>query len=360
MTLSPRLHLPFVCSLAAALSTLALGARAQTGYLYGSSFGDSNSSGGIFKVNVQTDSVESWHEVNDQNGNPGVADGIAVDGGGRVLYSALGATGEFRAYNPSTGDDSLLFSTLGTPLDVVVEPGGATALVSVQSLTNPSSSAIYRVNMGPTPSATAFIPVPADGLAYVGPALFANITTVQSSNNVSQIAQYDPVSGALVRSAAPANGPGRLDGLTFDAYTGLLFAASQAGQGIYAIDPVTLAFTFIALDDKAKALDSRVQGIGALDGITSDGAGNLYIAGGQNDRIYRYRLTDKADPTQGDLTQLAADVGNVDDVVWVAGASGVGVVPEGSSLALLLAGAIPMAAGAVLSRRRRRTTGATD
>jgi len=248
----------------------------------------------------------STHSTTPLFSTVGEPDSLLFDtSGNNILYTNLG-NHEVRMYNRTTHLDSQLAGGFTLPADLALEPGGGSVLVS-----DYLGGSIYRINLstqqvhqlgnyGGNPQ----------GMAYDGSGrLFANLGT-RSYGATSFLAELDPVTGAIIRQTAPQYS---LDGLIFDPFSKELFATSTYGQGIFQIDPNTLAVSPLP---NSTGVD--------LDGLTSDGAGNLYIAG-DTYGIYRYNLATHT------LVQDTSALG-IDDL---APDSGLGSTPEPGTLTLL-------------------------
>jgi sugar lactone lactonase YvrE len=107
-----------------------------------------------------------------------------------------------------------------------------------------------------------------DGIAYDP---YGNLYAVAGHNTIIQI---NPVTGAILNTLVlePHHGINGGDGMTYDSYTGSLWAthAGTTGNGLLQI-PITAAglgstFSFYP-----------TPRVNAPDGIKSDGKGNLYI-----------------------------------------------------------------------------------
>jgi streptogramin lyase len=279
-------------------------ASAET--LYGTSVEGQN----IFSYDTVTNTVTTIVSL------PGKSpDTMVFDSGGRIIYTSV-YSGEVRRYDPASHADVLIASGLSNPADLLLDPGGNSILVSEYgggridriNLTTFALSALCTTscNYGPNP----------EGLAYDGSGrLFANLGAREGGATAKFVAELDPLTGQILHQSAGLNS---LDGLTFDTVTGKLFAASLYGNGIYEIDPNTLLAT------------TRMFGsIPNPDGITSDGAGNLFLAARGNFNIYRYNIAGNT------LTGLTSVYG-LDDL---APAAGLGApIPEPETYAMLLAG----------------------
>jgi hypothetical protein len=122
-----------------------------------------------------------------------------------------------------------------------------------------------------------------------------------------------------------------LDGLTFDSFTGHLWATVRDSQQLLEIDPANLAnFTLHATGDPAIHLD----------GISTDNAGNLFYTSNSTGLIYEYNILSAS------IVYRSPIIVGLDDIAPLAGLGG--GVPEPASLSLLAIGI-----GGFMIRRRR-------
>jgi hypothetical protein len=244
-------------------------------------------------------------------------DSVMFDSSGDVIYSTVTfGNGEVVKYNPITMASTILASGLTNAADMVLEPGGNSMLVS-----DYGSGIIDRINLI-TPSTTPLVSSLGnpEGLAYVGNKLFANIGYRYGGATGKEVAQIDPVTGAILATSPGLNS---LDGLTYDSYSGLLYASSLFGNLVYSINPNNLSIVQIAT--------GTLGVVPGPDGIASDGIGNIFIASSDSigdSHVYQLDLINNT------LTQGAL-VNGLDDL---APASGGGSIPEPPSLALLSLG----------------------
>ena len=223
-------------------------------------------------------------------------DSLIVDSSGRILYTTQ-KIGTVSIFDPSTGSNSMIVGGLAYPRDLIFDPGQASILVS-----NFGKGEIDRVNLVTgtlTPLVTKLGTV--DGLAY-GPKgqLFAVI------NHHTQIAQINPATGAIVKTLTVVTNHTvsyfGLDGLTYDPYTGHLWA-TDVGTGANCLVEIGTGLTTFKLH--------QVGNLPTPDGIVSDGHGNLYI-GVNLAKVFAYNI-----PT--DTITAKVKVKNVDDVALVPG-----------------------------------------
>ena len=257
---------------------------------------------------------------------PSAADSLIFDGAGRIIYTQL-YTGELRRFDPFTNTDTLIATGFNEPADLTLEPGGNSVLVSEYL-----GGKIDRVNLNTNVVTTLLSPgLNPEGLTYdASGRLFANLGYRYGGPTGKYVAQIDPVTGAILATSA---GMDSLDGLTFDPYTGMLFASSLFSNGVVEIDPNNLN----------SATNHFFGSLNLPDGITSDGAGNIWIASAGDSHIYQFNLGANT------LTQNALVVG-LDDLAPASGLGSLHSTPEPGSVALLLAAGLVVGR---LSRRRR-------
>jgi sugar lactone lactonase YvrE len=236
-------------------------------------------------------------------------DSLFFDPSGRIIYDELD-NGTVMAFNPKTLSNVLLASNIAQPIDMALEPNQSTFLVSAAS-----SNSLVRVSLaGGTVGSPLNLSGRPDGIIYDNTGrLFVNISSGFQNNN-SQVVQLNPTTGAVI--ATSGNTGIFLDGLTYDSFSGFLYASDYNNGKILKINPNTLTFT--DLTPLGAALNQP-------DGITSDGLGNLYIASRNNATVIQYNIATNTD------TAIAM-INGLDDL---APAAGLGApVPEPSSLVL--------------------------
>ena len=280
--------------------------RADAILLYGTDLNN----GHIVTIDTATNAVRNIANV------PG-PDSLLFDSQGRIIYSAY-TTGQIRRYDLTAHTDTLLASGFSRPVDIALEPGLNSLLITEQS-----GNKIDRLDL--TTNAVSLLrrtPGSANGIVYDNTGrLFASI----SSNTLAQI---DPITGATLQSFSGLS----VDGLTFDAKTGKLYGAVQGAGKIYSFNPNSLA-----------SGGTTVVNVPGPDGVVTDSDGNLYIAARGDFHVYTYN------PFTGSLVR-GASVPGLDDL---APASGLGApVPEPGSLALLMGSAV-CGTGLLLRRRRK-------
>jgi hypothetical protein len=220
--------------------------------------------------------------------------------GGNILYSLNTSSNDsVHQFNPATHTDTLLHAGYHEARDVTLEPGGKTVLLS-----NFFGGTIDRIDLNTKTSAplSALPTGNYDGTAYDAAGhLFA-------MQNQTNLVQLDPTTGAVLKSIAMTTG----DGLTFDPVTGDLFVA-RIGKGF--VTEVTTGLQVV------KNIGSN---LGPLDGIESDGLGNLFVA---SYTVGVYKINVAA----GMVTDFTS-VPGIDDIIPLVG---LGAAPEPSTLTLL-------------------------
>jgi len=197
-------------------------------------------------------------------------DGVILGPYEQIIYALAGA-GEVHSFNPYTKTDTTLATGLSSPVNIVLEPGCKSILVSDIGVNK-----IFRIMLA-NHSLTTFYSGPdkMEGLVYTAAGqLFANDNQL---NAVVELADT-----GLIIAQTPSNSPLTApDGLTYDALTNALYATSNTGQLIYRVSTDLSTVTIIAFP---------VAPI--LEGIVSDGQGNLYVVGvnGTTSTIFKYTI----------------------------------------------------------------------
>src|SRR5579871_627523 len=179
--------------------------------------------------------------------------GVVVGPFQEIIYAL--ATGQVHMFNPYNNSDTLLVSGLTTPLDVVMDPGCKSFLIS-----DPGANKIYRFTFAGNVLSTFYSGDNIRGIVYdTGGNLFANDLTLNA------VIQFS--TGGVIVNQTPSSSPlTAADGLTYDAKTRNLFATSSTAQVIYQITDSLLTVTTIPFAHGP-----------VLEGISSDGQGNLYV-----------------------------------------------------------------------------------
>jgi DNA-binding beta-propeller fold protein YncE len=250
-------------------------------------------------------------------------DSLFFDPAGRIVYSELN-NGRVQAHNPANNTTVTLASGLTAPIDMALEPNGTSFLVSN------STNALVRISLAGGVLGSLNVGLRPDGIIYdPSGQLFVNLSTGFQNNN-SSVRRIDPTTGSVL--ATTGNTGVFLDGLTYDSFSGFLYASDYNNGRIVRINPNTMAFTF---------LTPLGAGLSDPDGITSDGMGHLYLASRGNAHVIEYNIA----------TNTATNIGTINGLDDLAPASGLGsaAVPEPSSLVLAGVGGL-----ALLGCRRLR------
>ena len=305
----------------AAVLGLAIGraGQAKAGQVLYATSQDGNA---LVRVDTGTNSVTTVDNT------PFRPDSLSFDNTGNLLYTALDV-GQVRLFNTTTHADTLVAGGYSTPVDLQLDPGGNSVLVSEFN-----GGRIDRINLATgTSSVLGTYGGNPEGITYDDSGhLFASLG-VRDGGPDKFVAQLDPVTGAILNQSA---GLYSLDGLTYDSFTGKLYGASLFGGFLYEIDPTTLAATILPNSN-----------VGLPDGIEADGMGNLFIATRSDFHIYEYNLASHT------LTQETF-VFSLDDLAPVSGL-GANPAPEPSTLG---GGALGVALALGYAWRRRRARGA--
>jgi sugar lactone lactonase YvrE len=274
--------------------------RTEANILFGTEFGGKQ----IVRIDTVSNSVTT---VATTPGNP---DSLIFNGQ-NIIYTDEGPSHALREIDLVTHTDTILSSQFAIPADLTLTPDGRSVLVS------DFAGAIIRYDLQSRTSTVFSSPGGnPEGLVFDSTGrLFANLGNRSGGPAGTFVAQLDPLTGAILRMSP---GLDSLDGLTMDTTSGLLYGTSRQSGAVYSINPNNLSIVNTILP--AGTLTTP-------DGITSDGAGNLFIAVQGNSRIYQYNIASRS------LTPETVVPGTLDDL---APASGLGSpVPEPSSAVLL-------------------------
>jgi hypothetical protein len=246
----------------------------------------------------------------------GSIDSLIFDSTGDIIYSIIG-TNSIGKYNLDTHSNTILSSggNFNGVADMALEPGHTTFLVS-----NAFDGSIDRVNVTTGAKTTLYNGgLRPDGLAYDNAGhLFAVL-------GLTEVAQLDPVTGAVLKTISTPNKP---DGLTFDSATGKLYVSSDGG-GFYTVDPSLTSAAF-----------TSVSGSPVFDGIASNGNLLYFIVRGANGVQY--------DLNTGQITETSPFISGADDIAPVSGLGS--AVPEPGSIVLLGIGLLAL--GGIIYQRR--------
>jgi hypothetical protein len=202
--------------------------------------------------------------------------GVVIGPFQQIIY-AVSATGQVHLFNPYNDTDTLLVSGLTSPLDVVMDPGCKSFLIS-----DPGANKIYRFTFTGSVLSTFYSGDTIRGIVYdtLGN-LFANDLTLNA------VVQFS--TGGIIVNQTPSSSPlTTADGLTYDAKSRDLFATSTTAQVIYQITDSLLTVTSIPFAHGP-----------VLEGISSDGQGDLYVVGGTgaSNVLYEYTISTGATKT---------------------------------------------------------------
>jgi sugar lactone lactonase YvrE len=217
-------------------------------------------------------------------------DGVVFGPNQEIIYTLAGA-GEVHIFNPYTHTDTLLAKGMTTPVNLVVEPRCKTILVS-----DIGANKIFRITLA-THAVTTFYngPDKMQGLVYdTSGRLFVNDVSLNA------IVQLD-ATGAIIARTPTSVSLTTLAGLIYDSFTRALFATSSTGQVLYR-----------ATTDLGTVTTISFPGKPILDGIVSDGHGNLFVVGGDgtNSVIYKFAILTSTQTPQNTVPGL-------DDIVMI-------------------------------------------
>lgn len=229
----------------------------------------------------------------------GKPDDLTLNSQGQLLYS-IPQPGTVNLFDPTKKTTTVLMRGVPYARDLAVEPGGLTMLVAIYSpgkILRYNFSARTYTTLAPNVGGTC------DGIAYDA---YGNLYAVANHNTIIQV---DSKTGKTLKTLVleSHNGVNGADGLTYDPYSGHLWATHAGTTGKGLVEIVTTpggGFSKFNLH----LFTSQLAG-SAPDGIKSDGKGNLYV--GAINTIFKYNLAGNS----------------IADSWIVGGADGVSLVP---------------------------------
>jgi len=193
-------------------------------------------------------------------------DDLTLNAAGQLLYT-IPNQGSLNLFDPTTGVNTVLTTGIPGARDLEIEPGGQTILIA--GYADPAQ--IVRFNFS-TGGKTVLITKlgTCDGIAYDG---YGNLYAVANHNSIIQV---NPSTGAIIATLVlePHSGVNGGDGMTYDSYTGSIWFThdGKTGKGL-----VQLPVSPTGITSTSTYTFYPFTGISSVDGIKSDGKGNLYI-----------------------------------------------------------------------------------
>jgi len=198
-------------------------------------------------------------------------DDMTLNSAGQLIYSVPN-WGTVNLWDPTTGVNTVLATGIPGARDLAIEPGGQSMLIAKYSA--PAEIVRYNFTSGET---TVLVGKSAklgtcDGISYDE---YGNLYAVSNHNTIVQV---NPTTGAILATLVlePHVGVNGGDGLTYDSYTQSLWATHDGKTGIGLLQIFVTPSGFMATTSSGFVY-LPLKGIGNVDGIKSDGKGNLYI-----------------------------------------------------------------------------------
>jgi sugar lactone lactonase YvrE len=193
-------------------------------------------------------------------------DDLTLNAAGQLLYT-IPNQGSLNLFDPTTGVNTVLTTGIPGARDLEIEPGGQTILIA--GYADPAQ--IVRFNFS-TGAKTVLIKKlgTCDGIAYDE---YGNLYAVADHNTIIQV---NPSTGAIIATLVlePHSGVNGGDGMTYDSYTRSIWFThdGKTGKGV-----VQLPVSPTGITSTSTYTFYPFTGISSVDGLKSDGKGNLYI-----------------------------------------------------------------------------------
>jgi len=239
-------------------------AAAQLAQIYVSNEGN----GTLQQLDFATGAITALYQIGVK---PIVPDDLTINSAGQLIYSVPNS-GAVYLYDPTTGINTELCSGIAGARDLTITPDGQNLLISKYA----SPAQIWEYNFASN-TASVFFPKTAgittfDGVTFDA---YGNLYAVASHN---MILQLNPSTGAILATLTleAHDGINGGDGLTYDSYTNSLWATHDGkvmGVGLLQIPVEPSGFVSTSPGYTFYPLPT----IGNVDGIKSDGLGNLYV-----------------------------------------------------------------------------------
>jgi len=200
----------------------------------------------------------------------GHPDDLVLNSLGQLIYS-VPTQGTVNLFDPTTGINTVLATNIGGARDLIITPDGNNLMIAK----NASPASIYEYNFS-SGTTTIFFPK-TKGITSMNGLSFDVYGNFYAVANRTEILQLNPQTAAIVNTLVLETGKaGGADGLTYDSYTNSLWTTHDSntlGDGLVQI-PVQ-ASGFVSTPPGFSFYP--INNMGGLDGIKSDGSGNLYI-----------------------------------------------------------------------------------
>jgi hypothetical protein len=205
--------------------------------------------------------------------------GVTVAPGQEILYT-ISSVGEVHAFNPYTRTDVLLAKGFTTPTDIIVDPGCASMLVSDIGVNK-----VFRITFSSRAVTTFY-----NGPDTIGGLVYDNFGNLYANDlSLGAIVQF--TTQGVITAQTPGPPLTALEGLTYDQKSASVFATSNTGQVLYQAPGGLSSVTTIPFAYGP-----------VLEGVTSDGVGDLYVVGGTGTANNLYKYVEST----GAVTQLNA------------------------------------------------------